>query len=156
MAQHRNYSVSPYSAFVHRLHQVIWPDKFHPGPIEKYDGTTNPKEWIQIYEMVIKAASGDDYVKANFLPTVLQGSARTWLMNLPECTVQSWNHLRQLFEANFHATYSRPRSEDDLFTFVQKSDEHLRDFIRRFSEIRNTIPNMTEDRVIIAFKQDGC
>ena len=46
MAQHRNYSVIPYSAFVHRLCQVIWPDKFHPGPIEKYDGTTNLKEWI--------------------------------------------------------------------------------------------------------------
>ena len=75
MAQHRNYSVSPYSAFAHRLCQVIWPDKFRPRPIEKYNGTTNPKEWIQIYEMVIKAASGDDYVKANFLPTVLQGSA---------------------------------------------------------------------------------
>ena len=75
MAQHRNNSVSPYSAFAHRLRQVTWPDKFRPRPIEKYDGTTNPKEWIQIYEMVIKAASGDDYVKANFLPTVLQGSA---------------------------------------------------------------------------------
>jgi hypothetical protein len=37
---------SPYSAFAHRLRQVIWPDKFRPGPIEKYDGTTNPKEWI--------------------------------------------------------------------------------------------------------------
>ena len=50
---------------------MIWQDKFRPGPIEKYDGTTNPKEWIQIYEMVIETASGDDYVKANFLPTVL-------------------------------------------------------------------------------------
>jgi hypothetical protein len=79
--------------------------------------------------MVIEAASGDDYVKANFLPTVLEGSTRTWLMNFPECTVQSWNHLHQLFEANFHATYSRPESEDDLFACVQKFDEHLWDFI---------------------------
>ena len=77
MAQHRNNSVSPYSAFAHRLRQVTWPDKFRPRPIEKYDGTTNPKEWIQIYEMVIETASGDDYVKANFLPIVLQGSAQT-------------------------------------------------------------------------------
>ena len=76
-------------------------------------------------------------------------------MNLLECTVQSWIHLRQLFEANFHATYNRPGSEDDLFACVLKSDEHLWDFIHRFSEIRNTIPDMTEDWVIIAFKQ-GC
>jgi hypothetical protein len=43
--------------------------------------------------MVIKAASGDDYVKANYLPTILQGLARTWLMNLPEGTVRSWVHF---------------------------------------------------------------
>ena len=47
------------------------PLKFKPGPIEKYDDTTNPREWIQIYSMVIKAVYGDDYVKANHLPTVL-------------------------------------------------------------------------------------
>ena len=54
---------------------MIWPNKLCPRPIEKYDGTTNPKEWIQIYEMVTEAASGDDYVKANFVLTVLQGFA---------------------------------------------------------------------------------
>ena len=85
--------------------------------------------------MVIEEALGDDYVKANFLVNVLQGSTQTWLMNLLECTVQSWNHLRQLFKANFHATYNHLRSEDDMFACVQKSDENLRDFIHRFSEI---------------------
>ena len=74
-------------------------------------------------------------------------------MNLPECTVQSWNHLRQLFKANFHATYSHPSHEDLQFACVQKLDEHLWDFIHRFSEIHNTIPDMSEDRVIMPFKQ---
>ena len=68
--------------------------------------------------------------------------------------VQSWSHLRQLFEANFHATYSHPGHEDDLFACVHKFDEHLQDFIRRFSEIRNPIHDMSEDRVIVAFKQE--
>ena len=68
--------------------------------------------------MVMEATSGDDYVTANFLPIVLKGSAQTWLMNLPECMVQSWAHLHLLFEANFHATYSRPGHEDDLFACV--------------------------------------
>ena len=102
--------------------------------------------------MVIEEALGDDYVKANFLVNVLQGSTQTWLMNLLECTVQSWNHLRHLFEANFHATYNHPRSEDDLVACIQKSNENLWDFIHRFGEIQNMVPDMTEDRVIIAFK----
>lgn len=68
-------SVTGYSAFAPDLRRVVWPEKFRPGPIDKYDGTTNSKEWIQIYSMVIEVASGDDYVKANYLPTILQGSA---------------------------------------------------------------------------------
>ena len=76
-------------------------------------------------------------------------------MNLPECTVQSWNHLCQLFEVNFHATYSRPSHKDDLFACVQKPNEHLWDFIRRFIKIHKMIPDMSEDRVIVAFKK-GC
>ena len=76
-------------------------------------------------------------------------------MNLPECTVQSWNHLYLLFKANFHATYNHPRSKDDLFACGQKFNGNLWDFIHRFSEIQNMIPDMTEDRVIIAFKK-GC
>ena len=39
MARNRNYSVTPYLAFAHRLRQVVWPDKFCPRAIEKYDGT---------------------------------------------------------------------------------------------------------------------
>jgi hypothetical protein len=56
------------------LRRVVWPAKLKARPIEKYDRATNPKEWIQIYSMVIEAL-GDDYVKANYLPTVLQGLA---------------------------------------------------------------------------------
>jgi len=68
--------------------------------------------------MVIEAGSGDDYVKANYLPTILQGLAQTWLMNLPEGTIQSWDHLRQMFEANFHTTYTRLGLKADLFACV--------------------------------------
>ena len=60
-----------------------------------------------------------------------------------------------MFEANFHATYTCPDQEDDLFACIQRPNESLQDFIRRFSDIRNTIPDMIEDRMIVAFKQ-GC
>ena len=58
-----------------------------------------------------------------------------------------------MFEANFHAAYTCPDQVDDLFACVQKPNESLWDFIRRFNDIHNTIPDMIEDRVIIAFKQ---
>jgi hypothetical protein len=53
------------------------------GHIDQYDGTSNPEEFIQVYQTVIEAAGGDDQVKANFLHTALTGAARSWLINLP-------------------------------------------------------------------------
>jgi hypothetical protein len=69
------------------LRQVRWPDKFKIGNINRYDGSSNPEEFIQVYQTVIEATGGDDRAKANSLPTVLTGAARSWLINLPEWSI---------------------------------------------------------------------
>jgi hypothetical protein len=51
------------------LKQVTWPDNFKLGPINKYDGSSNLEEFIQVSHTVIEAAGGDDRVKANYLST---------------------------------------------------------------------------------------
>jgi hypothetical protein len=38
------------------LRQVVWPEKFKAGYIDKYDGSSNPKEFIQLYHTVIATA----------------------------------------------------------------------------------------------------
>jgi hypothetical protein len=43
-----------------KLRQVVWSDKFKPGPINKYDESSNPEKFIQVYHMVIKAVGGDN------------------------------------------------------------------------------------------------
>jgi hypothetical protein len=83
------------------LRQVRWPDKFKTGNINRYDGSSNPEEFIQVYQTVIDAARGDDRVKANFLPTTLTGTVRSWLINLPEGSITSWDQLFAMFIENF-------------------------------------------------------
>jgi hypothetical protein len=61
-----------------------WPDKFKIKHTDKYDGFSNPKKIIQVYQTVIEAAGGDDQVKTNYLPTALSGTTRSWLINLPK------------------------------------------------------------------------
>jgi hypothetical protein len=36
-------------AFSHDLKRVRWPINFKPSGIEKYDGSTNPTEWLEVY-----------------------------------------------------------------------------------------------------------
>jgi hypothetical protein len=50
--------------------------------IEKYDGSTNPAEWLEVYQLAIEATRGDSYVMANYLPVCLSSSTRTWLLGL--------------------------------------------------------------------------
>jgi hypothetical protein len=75
---------SGFRALAGPLRQVRWPDKFRTGNIDRYDDSSNPEEFIQVYQTVIEAVGGDDRVKANFLPTTLIGATRSWLINLPK------------------------------------------------------------------------
>jgi hypothetical protein len=76
-----------FCALAPEIRQVAWLDKFKPGPIDKYDGSSNPKEFIHVYHTIIEATDSDDWVKANYLPTVLSGMAKSSLVNLPEGTI---------------------------------------------------------------------
>nr|ABA94235.1 retrotransposon protein, putative, unclassified [Oryza sativa Japonica Group] len=84
------------------------PLRFRPTITEKYDGSVNPAEFLQIYTTGIEAAGGDDRIMANFFPMALKGQARGWLMNLPPASVHSWEDLCQQFTMNFQGTYPRP------------------------------------------------
>ncbi|XP_066164569.1 uncharacterized protein [Oryza sativa Japonica Group] len=59
---------------------------------------------------------------------------------------------RQAREAEAQrGTFERPGTQFDLYNVVQKSEESLRDYIRRFSEQRNKISDITDDVIIAAF-----
>nr|ABA94871.2 retrotransposon protein, putative, unclassified [Oryza sativa Japonica Group] len=139
-------------AFVASLRNVRWPPRFRPTIAEKYDGSVNPAEFLQVYTTGIEAAGGDDRVMANFLPMALKGQARGWLMNLPPASVHSWEDLCQQFTMNFQGTYPRPGEEADLHAVQRRDDESLRSYIQRFCQVRNTIPCIPAHAVIYAFR----
>ena len=60
---------------------------------EKYDGTTNLSEFLQVYVTAIIAAGGIDTVMASYFHVALTGPAQTWLMNLTPGMIQSWEEL---------------------------------------------------------------
>ena len=52
-------------AFTPELRSVVWLGKFKPDLPPRYDGTPGPAEFLQLYELIIKAANGDEKVMAN-------------------------------------------------------------------------------------------
>ena len=68
-------------------------------------------------------------------------------------SIGSWEELKKVFTNNYMAMCTRPGTKHDLNRIYQKSFELLRSYIRRFSEMRNSIPNIMEAEVITAFIQ---
>jgi hypothetical protein len=54
-----------------------------------YDGSTNPVEWLEVYQLTIEATGGDSYIMANYLPVCLSSSSWAKLLGLPAESVCS-------------------------------------------------------------------
>jgi len=125
------------AALANHLRAVAWPSKFRPHLPEKYDGTTNPSEFLQVYITAITAAGGNDAVMASYFHLALTGPARTWLMNLTPGTIQSWEELCARFTVNFASAYQQHGVEAHLHAVRQKPGETLQAFISRFTKVRD-------------------
>jgi hypothetical protein len=69
------------AALADHLRAVSWPSKFRLHLLEKYDGMSNPSEFLQVYVTAIRAAGGNTAVMASYFHVALTEPARTWLMN---------------------------------------------------------------------------
>jgi hypothetical protein len=136
------------------LRQVVWPEKFKVRHIDKYDGSINLEEFIQVYHTIIDIIGGDDRVKVNYLSTTLSNVDRSWLINLPEWSIYTWDQLYFMFIENLQDTYECPSTTETLKTIKQKHDESLRDYVKHFCNVMNVIPYIQDIEIINAF-HDG-
>jgi hypothetical protein len=143
------------AALADHLHAASWPPKFRPHLPEKYDGMSNPSEFLQVYVTAITAADGNTIVMATYFHVALSGPARTWLMNLAPRSIYSWEELYAQFVANFASAYQHHGVEAHLHAVRQEPGETLRTFISRFTKVRGTIPHISDASIITAFHQWG-
>jgi hypothetical protein len=115
-----------YAALADHLRATTWPPKFRPHLPEKYDSTSNPSEFLQVYVTAITAASGNTAVMPSYFHVALTGPARTWLMNLTPGSIYSWEELCARFTANFASAYQQHGVEAHLHAVRQESGETLR------------------------------
>ena len=123
------------AALADHLHAATWLPKFWPHLPEKYDGTSNPSEFLQVYVTAITTAGGNTAVMARYFHVALTGPARTWLMNLTPGSIYSWEELYARFTANFASAYQQHGVEAHLHAMRQEPGETLRAFISRFTKV---------------------
>ena len=95
-------------AFTTEVHSIVRLSKFKPDLPPRYDGTTDPAEFLQLYEVSIEAANADEKIMANWFLMALKDGVRSWILNLLEGSISSWEEMRGRFIANFQGTRDRP------------------------------------------------
>jgi hypothetical protein len=71
-----------YVALAKSLRCVVWPHRFRLDMPACYDGSSDPIGFLRSYAIVIQVTGGASHVMARWLPMVVKGVAREWLMGL--------------------------------------------------------------------------
>jgi hypothetical protein len=73
------------------------------------------------------------------------------LSKLERETIGSWEELTKKFTSNFKSTYKRPASIEEVKACVQQRNETLMSYIQRWSIIKNSAVEVSDERAIDAF-----
>jgi hypothetical protein len=140
------------AALADHLRAVTWPPKLLSHLPKKYDCTSNPSKFLQVYVTTITTAGGNTAVMASYFHVALTGPGRTWLMNLTPGSVYPWEELYARFTANFGSAYQQHGMEAHLYAVRQEPGETLQAFISRFTKVRGSIPCISDASIITAFR----
>ena len=80
------------------LRNVRLPKEFKgPHKVPNYTADLQPEAWVESYEMAMEMLDVDEVACAKYFTMMLEGTARTWLKNLPANSIGSWTELRVRF-----------------------------------------------------------
>jgi hypothetical protein len=138
--------------FTRRVRKTRVPKGFKlPHDQEKYDGSQEPTLWLSDYLQAVQILGGTRATAMQSLQLHLIGAARSWLNTLPNDSIGSWGELESQFARNFHSTYKRPVSLEEIKSCRQGKDETLRSYIQCWSVIKNFAEDVSDERAIDAF-----
>jgi hypothetical protein len=68
-----------FMALFEPLWHVAWSSRFKPDASARFDGSSDPIEFLQCYAIAIWAVGGKGRVMANWFPMATKGEPRRWL-----------------------------------------------------------------------------
>jgi hypothetical protein len=122
-----------------------------PHDQQKYDRSQEPSSWLSDYLQAVRILGGSKETAMQSLQLHLTDAARSWLSKLERETIGSWEELTKEFRKNFKSTYKRPASIEEVKACVQQRNETLRSHIQRWSIIKNSAVEVSDERAIDAF-----
>jgi hypothetical protein len=97
------------------------------------------------FEAAVAFVGGNEIVLAKSFVITAEGDALAWYSMLKTSTVYSWENLHDKILANFKGFASESLTSIDLFQCKQNQGEALRDYFRRFVQVKAKAPVVPEE-----------
>jgi hypothetical protein len=119
-----------------------WPANFRAGTYPKYNGSTDPAQYIMSYQVAVASSGGDDATMVKSFIIALEGPALTWYTRLPPLSIDSWRSLRDKFLLNFQGYRPDTDALVELSLYKQQEKETLREYYRKFLTLKSQLPSV--------------
>lgn len=107
-----------------------------------------PEDWLVDYSTAVSIANGNKHVVMKYVLLMLQGTSQTWLNRLKPHSIKSWVDFTEVFIRNFTSTYKRAPKPRQLSLCIQGPMESTRDYLTRWTELRNSCEGVHEVQAI--------
>ncbi|XP_020234498.1 uncharacterized protein LOC109814472 [Cajanus cajan] len=125
-------------------------------PIEKYDGSSDPEEHLNVFLTQATLSTQDDSALCRIFPMSLKGRALSWFTRLPSASIDSFSELSSQFALQFATSKPYKTTSLALAGVRQEKKENLRSFMDRFNKIAMEIgdlnPAVALDRLSTALR----
>jgi hypothetical protein len=142
------------SPLVPQLQVSPWPANFRAGTYPKYNGSTDPAQYIMSYQVVVASSGGDDATMAKSFIIALEGPALTWYTRLPPLSIDSWRSLRDKFLLNFQGYRPYTDALAELSLCKQQKKETLREYYHKFLTLKSQLHSV-DDQIAIHYAISG-
>jgi hypothetical protein len=137
-----------------QLQASPWPANFRADTYPKYNGTTDPAQYIMSYQVAVASSRGDDATMAKSFIIALEGPTMTWYTRLPPLSIDSWKGIRDKFLLNFQGYRPDTDALAELSLCKKQEKETLREYYRNILTLKSQLPSV-DDHITIHYAING-
>ncbi|CAL8993981.1 unnamed protein product [Prunus brigantina] len=139
--------------FTLEIEQAAPPKRFSTPLFTHFKGDSDPESHLKHFKSVMILHKADDALMCKAFAMTLRGAAQDWFHTLPSGSINSFKELAYVFTKEYTSYRTIKKNPDHLFNLRKKSDESIRDYIKRFKAEKANIVGCDDQIASSAFKK---
>ncbi|CAL2271087.1 unnamed protein product [Prunus armeniaca] len=141
------------SPFIVEIEQAVPPKRFSMPSFTCFKGDSDPESHLKHFKSLMILYKAEDELMCKVFAMTLQGAAQDWFHTLPSGSISSFKELAYVFIKEYTSYQTIKKNPNHLFNLHKKSDESLRNYIKRFKVERANIVGCDDQIASSTFKR---